>query len=182
MASSEPLGGRPDLAPGRLEIPLAALAAAAAFSALFVLPLFGALGVPLAAIPLVRVAHRRGLVSALVGCGAAVGIVLGAGWAAAGAGNAIAMAFLAAGATFIPTASVGFLRAGADPSRCYLGACLAGCAFLAASFAASATGPGPSVASEVAAQFDRMIPGAIESYAKSGADAEMIARMRLTLE
>jgi Predicted membrane protein (DUF2232) len=181
MASTEPLGRR-DLMPGRFEIPLAALAAAAAFSALFVVPLIGALGVPLAAIPMVRLAHRRGLVAALVACAAAVGIVLGAGWAAAGPGNALAMAFLAAGATFIPAASVGFLRAGVDASRSYLGVCLAGCAFLAASFAASSSGPGPSVASEVASQFDRMIPSAVESYARSGADAATVARMRLTLE
>ncbi|MFY9550119.1 MAG: hypothetical protein WAU32_03120, partial [Thermoanaerobaculia bacterium] len=79
MASSEPLGRR-DLVPGRLEIPLAALAAAAAFSALFVVPVFGLLGVPLASVPLVRLAHRRGLVSALIGCAAAVAIVFGAGW------------------------------------------------------------------------------------------------------
>ncbi|MFY9550968.1 MAG: DUF2232 domain-containing protein, partial [Thermoanaerobaculia bacterium] len=104
------------------------------------------------------------------------------GWALAGPGNAIAMGFLAAAATAIPAASVGFLRAGADPSRCYLGVCLAGCAFLAASFAASATGPGPSVAAEVAAAFDQKIPSAVESYARSGADAETVARWRLALE
>jgi hypothetical protein len=181
MASSEPLG-HPHAASGRFEIPLAALAAAAAFSALFVVPLFGALGVPAGAIPLVRLAHRRGLASALIGCVAAVAIVLGAAWAAAGLGMAIAMAFVAAGATAIPVASVGFLRAGADASRCYLGIGLAGCAFLAASFAASATGPGPSVAVEVAAVFDQMIPSALESYARSGVDAETVARMRQTLE
>src|SRR5262245_64393897 len=125
MASSEPLG-HPHAASGRFEIPLAALAAAVAFSTLFVVPLFGALGVPAGAIPLVRLAHRRGLASALIACAGAVAIVLGAAWAAAGFGMAIAMAFVAAAATGIPVASVGFLRAGAEASRCYLGIGVAG--------------------------------------------------------
>jgi hypothetical protein len=112
----------------------------------------------------------------------AVAIVLGLGWATGGVGAALAMAFLAAGVTVLPTASVGFLRAGVDPSRCYLGLCLAGCAFLAATFAASSSGPGPSIAAEVAATFDRLIPAALDSYSRSGADAETVARMRLTLE
>jgi hypothetical protein len=181
MASSEPLH-RGRAASGRFEIPLAALGAAVAFSALFVIPLFGALGVPLAAIPLVRLAHRRGLASALLACAGAVGIVLGTAWAAAGLGTAVAMAFVAAGATAIPVAGVGFLRAGAEASRCYLGIGLAGCAFLAAGFVASTTNPGPSVAAEVGVVFDQMIPSALESYSRSGADAETVARMRQTLE
>ncbi len=167
---------------GRFEIPLAALAAAGAFSALFVVPLFGALGVPFAAVPVVRLAHRRGLVAAMLACALAAAIVLGLGWATGGPGAGLAMAFLAAGVTALPTASVGFLRAGVDPSRCYLGLCIAGCAFLSATLAASSSGPGPSVSAEVASTFDRLIPAAVESYSRSGADAETVARMRQTLE
>jgi hypothetical protein len=167
---------------GRFEIPLAALGAAAAFSALFVLPIVGALGLPVAAIPLVRLAHRRGLVAGLLGCALAAAVVLGLGWATGGVGSGLAMALLAAGVTLLPTASVGFLRAGVDASRCYLGLCLAGCAFLAASYAASAGGRGPSIASEVAAAFDSLIPAAVESYSRQGADAEAVVRMRQTLE
>jgi hypothetical protein len=159
---------------GRFEIPLAALGAAAAFSALFVLPIVGALGLPVAAIPLVRLAHRRGLVTGLLGCALAAAVVLGLGWATGGVGSGLAMALLAAGVTLLPTASVGFLRAGVDASRCYLGLCLAGCAFLAASYAASAGGRGPSIASEVAAAFDSLIPAAVESYSRQGADAEAV--------
>src|SRR5262245_37062654 len=167
---------------GRFEIPLAALGSAAAFSALFVLPVLGALGLPLAAVPLVRLAHRRGLLTGFLGCALAVAVVLGLGWATGGVGTGLAMALLSAGVTFLPTATVGFLRAGVEASRCYLGLCLAGCAFLAASYAASAGAPGPSIASEVAAAFDSLIPAAVESYSRQGADAEAVARMRLTLE
>jgi hypothetical protein len=167
---------------GRFEVPSAALFAAAAFSALFVVPLFGVLGVPLAAVPLVRLAHRRGLVASLLACGIAVAVVLGLGWASGGLAEAIPIAFVAAIATVLPTASVGFLRAAADPSRCYLGLCLAGSAFLAAAFAASWSAPGPSAAMEVAATFDRLIPAAIESTSRSGADPETVARVRATLQ
>ncbi len=78
MASPEPVAGRADLDATRFEIPLAALAAAGAFSALFVLPAIGALGLPLlslasplgaplAAVPVVRLAHRRGMVTGVLG-------------------------------------------------------------------------------------------------------------------
>ncbi len=161
---------------------MAALGAAAAFSALFVLPVVGALGLPVAAVPLVRLAHRRGLVNGLIGCSLAAAVILGLGWATGGVGSGLAMAVLAAGVTFLPTATVGFLRAGVDGSRCYLGLCLAGCAFLAAAYAASAGTPGRGIASEVAAAFDSLIPAAVDSYSRQGADAEAVARMRLTLE
>lgn len=167
---------------GRFEIPLAALGAATAFSALFVVPVVGALGLPVAAVPLVRLAHRRGLLTGLLGCALTSAVILGLGWATGGVGSGLAMALLAVGVTVLPTATVGFLRAGVDASRCYLGLCLAGCAFLAASYAASGGGPGRSMASEVAAAFDSLIPAAVESYSRQGADAEAVARMRLTLE
>jgi len=167
---------------GRFEIALAALGAAAAFSALFVLPVVGTLGLPAAAVPLVRLAHRRGLVNGLLGCALAAAVILGLGWATGGIGSGLAMALLAGGVTLLPTATVGFLRAGVDASRCYLGLCLAGCAFLAAAYAAAAGSPGPTIAAEVAAAFDSLIPAAVESYSRQGADAEAVARMRLTLE
>jgi Predicted membrane protein (DUF2232) len=167
---------------GRFEIPLAGLGAVAAFSIFFALPVAGAIGLPLAAVPLVRLAHRRGLINGLLGCALASALVLGIGWAGGGLASGFAMAALCAGVTVLPTSTVGFLRAGVDASRCYLGLCLAGCAFLGAAFAASAGRPGPSISAEVAAAFDSWIPSFIESYARQGADAEAVARMRLTLE
>jgi hypothetical protein len=108
--------------------------------------------------------------------------VLGLGWATGGVGAGLTMAFVASGVTLLPTASVGFLRAGVDPSRCYLGACIAGCAFLAAAFATTATGPGPSMSAEVAAAFDRMTPAVIDSYSRSGANAETVAGVKSALQ
>jgi len=165
----------------RFEIPLAVLTAAACFSAVFLVPILGALGVPLAAVPLVRLAHRRGFVTGVLGCGLAAAVVFGVSLAIGGLAESIAMALVAAAVSFVPTAGVGFLRAGSDPSRCYLGIGLAGCAFLAASYAASASGPGPSLSSEVAAAFGRMTPSVIASYSRAGADAATVATIRAAL-
>ncbi len=180
---TSPVSATESLSPplGRFEVPLAALAAAAAFSAVFLVPLVGVLGLPLAAVPAVRLAHRQGLVAGMTACGVSAAVVLGLGWAAGGLGAGVALGFAAAGVTALPVASVGFQRAGVDPSRCYVGLCLAGCALLAAGFAASVNGAGASVSAEVGASFDRLIPAAVDSYARSGADADSVARMRETL-
>lgn len=171
----------PVRAPGRAELPLAAFLSAASFSAVFLVPLLGAVGVSLAAVPTVRLAHRRGFLTGALGCALAAAIVFGIGSAIGTLPQSLAMALLAGGVTILPTAGVGFLRAGAEPSRCYLGVCLAGCAFLAASWAASANGPGPSLSSEVASAFDRMTPSVLESYSRSGADAATVANIRAAL-
>ncbi|HTR03284.1 MAG TPA: DUF2232 domain-containing protein [Thermoanaerobaculia bacterium] len=167
---------------GRWEVPLAALAASAALSAAFLVPIVGVLGVPVAAVPIVRLAHRQGLAAALTACGLAAAASLGLGWAGGSLGGGVAIALLTLAVTVLPAASVGFVRAGADPSRCYVGLCLAGCVLLAACFAVSGSGPGAPLPAEVGASFDRIIPAAVESYAHSGADADAVARMRQTLE
>jgi hypothetical protein len=182
MSSPPPETAFPPSPLGRYELPLAALAAAAAFSAVLLVPFVGVIGVPLAAVPPVRLAHRQGLVAGMAACGLAAAILFGLGWAAEGIGTGLGLAFIAAGVTALPTASVGFLRAGSDPSRCYLGLCIAGCVLLAAAGAASAGGAGASVSTEVSATFDRLIPATLESYKHSGADAEAVARMRQTFE
>jgi hypothetical protein len=182
MTSPEAVVERVPSPPGRLEVPLAACVAAAAFSAVFVVPFFGVLGIPLAAVPVVRLAHRQGLVTGFAACALAVALVLGFGWAVGGIGAGLALCFAAAGVLVVPVASVGFLRAGVNPSRCYLGICLAGCAFLAAAFVASSGAQAPGVTAEVASSFDHLIPAVLASYKGSGADAEMVAGMRATLE
>ena len=166
----------------RFEIPVAGAASAALFAAFLALPLVGTLGVPLAAIPVVRMAHRRGVAAGAVSGLVASGIVLGLGWATGGGLGALAAALFAAAIVGLPTASVGFLRVGADPSRCYLGLCIAGAALIAGLAAVSAGAPGHSLESEVAAAFDRVTPSVTESYRRSGADADTVARVRETLE
>ncbi len=172
----------PPAADERFELPLAALASAAAFSAFFLVPFGGGLGLPLAAVPLVRLAHRRGVLSGLLGCAIGAALIVGLGWATGGALTGLAMALLAAVVTVLPTATVGFLRAGIDSSRAYLGLCLAGCAFLAACAIASSRGPGPTLASEVASGFDGIIPVLVDAYSSKTTDAEEVVQWRAFLE
>ena len=131
--------------------------------------------------PIVRMAHRRGVAAASVSGLVSAAIVLGLGWATGGGGAALAMAFFAALVVGLPIASVGFLRAGADPSRCYLGLCIAGGALIAGLAAVSAGSPGRSLESEVASAFDRVTPAVAESYRRSGADADTVAHVRETV-
>jgi hypothetical protein len=167
---------------GRYEIPLAALASAAAFSALFLAPVGGGLGLPLAAVPLVRLAHRRDVLTGILGCALGAALIAGLGWATGGPLTGLAMALLSAVITVLPTATVGFLRAGIEPSRAYLGLCLAGCAFLTACAVASSRGPGPTLASEVASGFDGLIPVLVDAYSSKTTDAEEVVRWRSFLE
>src|SRR6187200_2719875 len=95
----------------RFEIPVTGAASAALFAAVLALPIFGTLGIPFAAVPIVRMAHRRGVAAGALAGLVCAGIVLGLGWATGGGGAAIAMAFFAALVVGLPTASVGFLRA-----------------------------------------------------------------------
>jgi Predicted membrane protein (DUF2232) len=167
---------------GRFELPLAGLAGAAAFSVVFLLPVFGCIGVPLAAVPSVRLSHRQGLLAGLGACGVVGALVFGLGWASAGLGSGLALGFVAFGVAALPTASVGFLRAGVDPSRCYLGICLAGCALVAAAYFASVGSGGAALSAQVTSTFDQGIPPLLDQYARSGADAESVARMREAFE
>ncbi|HEY2797718.1 MAG TPA: DUF2232 domain-containing protein [Thermoanaerobaculia bacterium] len=171
----------PQPSTGRFELPLAALTAAACFSAIFLIPLVGALGVAFAAVPTVRLAHRRGFLTGALACSLAAAVVFGVAWAIGDLAESVVMALLAEAVTLLPTAAVAFLRAGSDPSRCYLGVVLAGCGILGALFAASAGGPGPSISAEAVASFDRMTPAVVDSYSKSGADAATVASVRAML-
>jgi len=182
MSSQDAHAATPTPSLNRFEIPVAGAASAALFAAFLALPIFGTLGIPLAAIPVVRIAHRRGVAAGALAGLVAAAVVLGLGWATAGGLSALAMAFFAAAVVGLPTASVGFLRAGADPSRCYLGLCIAGVALIAGLAAVSAGSPGQSLESEITATFDRVTPGVAESYRRSGADADTVARVRSTLE
>jgi len=138
--------------------------------------------IPLAAVPVVRLAHRRGVLTSLLACALTIAIVLGLGWATGGVGSGVAMALLAAAITVLPVASVGFLRAGAEPSRCYLGLCIAGSAFLVASLATQLEGNGATAGDQLAALLNGVIPSSVDSYAKTGAKPEMIAEFRAMLE
>ena len=164
-----------------LEIAAAAGLSAAAFALFLTFPIVGALGLPLAGVAPVRLAHRRGTIAAIVAAslaGAAVtAVALAAGDASAGARGA-----LAAAVAIVPAIFAAFSKRTGQPSTAYLLLCAAGAVLLALLFAADAAGSGKSVGDEIAREFDRMMPSAIESYSRSGMDSATVARMRATLE
>jgi predicted membrane protein DUF2232 len=172
---------RPVPAHGALEIALAAAFSSTAFGLFLALPLVGSIGLPLAGVPTVRLAHRRGSGAALVASVLAGALVASVSLAAGDAGGWMRGA-LATGVALLPALFASFVRAGLDPSRAYLGLCAGGALLLAGLFLGGAAATGRPVGDEIAAEFDRMIPAALESYTRSGMDAEAVARVRATLD
>lgn len=166
---------------GPLEIAAAAAFSAVAFGLFLALPLVGSIGLPLAGVPMVRLAHRRGGASAFVASSLAGAIVAAVSLAAGDSGGWARGAF-AAGVAFLPALFASFVRGRMDPSRAFLLLCAAGTLLLAGLFLGGAAASGRPVGEEIAREFDRMIPAAIESYTRSGMDAETVARVRATLE
>lgn len=172
---------RPLVAHGATEIALAAAFSAVAFGLFLVLPLVGSIGLPLAGVPMVRLAHRRGAAAAFVASGLAGAIVASVALASGESGGWARGAF-AAGVGFLPALFASFARGRMDPSRAFLVLCAAGTFLLAGLFLGGAAASGRPVGEEIAREFDRMIPAAIESYTRSGMDAETVARVRATLQ
>jgi hypothetical protein len=164
-----------------LEIAAAAGLSAAAFALFLAFPLVGAIGLPLAGVAPVRLAHRRGTIAAVVAAFLA-GAVVAAVALAGGDGSAWARGVLAAATASVPAIFAGIARRTGRPSTAYLLLCAVGGVLLAGLFFADAAGTGRSVGDEIAREFDRMIPPALESYSRSGMDSATVARMRATLE
>ena len=165
---------------GALEIALAAAFSAIAFGLFLALPIAGSLGLPLAGVPMVRLAHRRGGVAALV-ASALAGAVVSAVSLAAGDPGGWTRGALAAGIALLPALFATLSRGGMNPSRAYLALCGVGALVLAGLFLGGAAASGRTVGDEIAGEFDRMTPAALDSYKSSGMDAETIARVRVTL-
>jgi hypothetical protein len=169
-------------APGsRYEIPLAASLSALFFVLFLSLPLAGAAGLPLASVPLVRVAHRRGLPSGLLAAAIACAILFGVALASGSVSGAVALGGLAFAATALPVVFAGRTRRGADPSLAFLGLVASGALLLSGALLALPLAGQPPMGTEVRAAFNAMIPAALESYRKSGADAATIEKVRGTL-
>lgn len=146
------------------------------------LGLLGMLGLPFVGVPVVRVAHRRGLGSALLAAVVAAALLAGFSLLGGGAGDLAAplatMGLLAG----LPAFFAGLVHGGADPSREYLVLAVAGCVLVAAvMMVPPALGSRP-MAEEVAAAFDAAIPGIIVQYTAAKVDPETIARTRIILE
>jgi Predicted membrane protein (DUF2232) len=164
-----------------LEIAFAAGFSALAFALFLVLPLVGAFGVPLAAVPAVRLAHRRGISAALIASALAGALVAGVAMAG-GDYSGWSRGALAAGTAALPAMFASFARRRGNPSAGYVLLCATGAVLLAAILLGGAAASGRPVGDEIAKEFDRMIPAALESYGRSGMDTETVVRVRATLE
>ena len=165
----------------RWEIPAAASLSALFFAALFVVPLFGAVGFPLTAVPLSRVTHRRGIAAGLGATALSLGILCGVAWASAGWREAVGTGVAAALVAGLPVLMAGRVRAGDDPSRAFLVLALAGSVLLTAGLFALPAAGQPPIETELRSTFDTMIPAAVESYRRSRADTDTVDRVRSTL-
>jgi hypothetical protein len=163
-----------------LEIAFAAGVSALAFAFFLVLPLVGAVGLPLAAAPTVRLAHRRGAPAALIASLLAGALVTAVAMAAGDLAGWSRGAF-AAGTAALPALFASLSRR-TGASAAFVLLCATGVVLLAAIFLGSAAASGRPVGDEIAKEFDRMIPAALESYGRSGMDTETVVRVRATLE
>ena len=164
------------------EIALAAGSSALAFALFLALPLVGAIGLPLAGVPAVRLAHRRGGVAAILASALAGAVVAAVAFATGGGREAGLRGALAAGTAVLPAGFAALSRRTGRPSLAFLLLCGTGSVLLAALFLGDAAASGQPVGQQIAREFDRMIPAAMASYGRSGMDAETVARVRATLD
>jgi hypothetical protein len=163
------------------EIALAAGLSALAFALFLALPLVGAIGLPLAGIPPVRLAHRRGAVAALMASALAGALVAAVALATGDGTEAWMRGAMAAVTAVLPAVFASISRRTGRPSLAFLTLCGTGAILLAALFVGDAAASGQPVGQQIAREFDRMIPAAMDSYGRSGMDAETVARVRATL-
>ena len=174
MSAQEPLPAeRPRDRSAAVESVFAALSSALLFALFLLLPLAGSVALAFAGVPLVRVAHRRGLVAGLLGSALAAGLLAGIGAASGGAAEAAAGGLLALVAIGLPVLFAGFVRRGLSASAAFLLLAASGFLLLAGALLVREQTGARSVAQEMGAIFDSMTPAG----GTKGVDADTAARM-----
>ena len=164
----------------RWEIPAAAGLSAVLLLGFFAVPVLGGLGVPFAAVPHVRLAFRRGLPAAAASGALAAGLVGALVLAREGAASALGLGAALIGLLLFPAVAASLVRRGVEPSRAFLWLAASG-AVLADLVLLIRSPGGRSVGAELAAAFDAMIPGALDSYRRARMDPETLVRVEGTL-
>lgn len=155
-----------------LETLFAGLSAALLFSFFLLIPVAGSIALAFAAVPLVRVTHRRGLIAGLAGS-LLVGFVLAAvGLAMGGPSQAVASAIVASLATALPVLAAGAVRSGLSSSKAYLLLLGVGFAVLAGALAIREASEGVPLRDEIGRAFDAMSPAS----AAHGSETDAAAR------
>jgi hypothetical protein len=127
---------QPELRGASVAILAAGAMAALFFCVFLLLPRAGPFAFPFAGVPVTRLAHRRGTGAALLGSAIAAGLVLLAAGSSGPLSSGLGAGLFAAAVTALPSFFAASVRRGVDPSRGYLGLCVAGfvlaCGFLLA--------------------------------------------------
>ncbi len=171
----------PDLGGGVREILAAGFLTVLLFAAFLVLPIAGALTLPLLPVAAVRLTFRRGVRAGLSAILLCLSALLGLGLATGSTASAISVVFFAAIVTALPALSAAGVCRGAEPSRAYLALCAAGFLLLTAGLGLRSLAGERTMRQEVSAAFEEMTPAAIQSYTKGGMDPEAVARLKATL-
>jgi hypothetical protein len=163
------------------EILVASFVTTLLLGAFLAFPIVGVLALPFLAVPAVGLTHRRGGGAGISAALLSSSLLFGLALASGGAGEAAGVALFAAIVTGLPAVFAVSVRRGADPSRAYLGLCLAGFALITAGLALRPYVGGRTMRQEIAATFDEMTPAAVQSYTRGGMAPEAVAKLKATL-
>ncbi len=164
-----------------LEVLAAAATATLLFSAFLVLPVAGPMALPFAAVPAVRMAHRRGAAIGLLTATLAAGVVFLLGWVSGGAAEAVDGGLLAEVLIGLPALCSGAVRRGWSPSRAYLALCVIGLALAGAAVLARSHDADATMSREIDRGFDEWVRLSTQST-RTQVDSETAVRVRATLE
>lgn len=162
------------------EVLSAALSSALLFALFLLLPLAGSVALAFAGVPLVRVAHRRGVRAGILGAAISAGLLAGIGAATGGTSEAAAGGILAAVAMGLPVLSAGLVRRGVSASAAFLALAALGFGVLVGALLVRERTGGRPVGQEIAVAFDAMTPSTGPATAK-GVDPETAVRMAATM-
>src|SRR5262249_44882898 len=145
-----------------------------------ILPAAGPLSLPLASVPMVRLAFRRGAAPSLFAIAVMAALLFGLGWATQGLAEGIRMALLGGAIVGLPSAAAAPVRAGRDGSAAYLGLCVAGFAVLVGGLLLESRGRTELTEIEIGRVFEE-VGSATPSAAGRELDPETQARLKATL-
>ena len=167
-------------APARFEIPLAAGLSVFLLLSFLVVPLVGPLTLPLASVPMVRLAFRRGFSSSLLALAVMAAALFGLGWATQGSAEALRMALFGGTIAGLPSVFAAAVRPGRDASLPFLGLCLAGFGILVGGLFLESGGRMEVTARSIDRAFDEMVSAAAPASPPQ-LELETQARVKATL-
>jgi Predicted membrane protein (DUF2232) len=176
----EEAGPRTRETPARFEVPIAAALSALLLISFLILPAAGPLSLPLASVPMVRLAFRRGAAPSFLAIAVMAMVLLGLGWATQGVTEGIRMALLGGAIVGLPCAAAATVRLGRDGSAAFLGLCVAGFSVLVGGLLLETRGRTDLTGLEIERVFEE-VGSATPSAGGRELDPDTQARLKATL-